>query len=75
MRFPGFSSSTPSVPPPPPPPTREDPEVKAAREKTRLAALQRKGRRASILTGGQGVEDSLGSVSRPEARSAQLLGQ
>jgi len=77
LTFPGLSSSPELPPPPPPPPTREDPEVVASKERQRLSELRRKGRRSTVLTGGQGVEESeLGAVSRPEARSgAQLLGQ
>lgn len=58
----------------PPLPKRTDPEIEAARKKQRLLAKRRKGRGASILTSGQGVEGGLGSVSRPEARSSNLLG-
>lgn len=78
--LPGFGSDPPPEPePPPPPPTREDPEVKEARADQRRAEKRRKGRRASILTSGEGVEDDLGSsVSRPQAGGnrggAQVLG-
>lgn len=75
----GFGGSAPSLPPaPPPPPKRDDPDVTAAREKARLAELRRKGRRASVLTSGSGVDDDSlggGSISRPTARSAKLLGE
>ena len=62
-------------PPPPPVPTPADPAVAEAKEKNRLAQRQRKGRAANILTD-QG-EGGLGNatISRPEARGAQLLGQ
>lgn len=55
-------------------PEREDASVAKAGEKQRLAELQRKGRRATILTSGQGVADDLGAanIARPTARSAQL---
>jgi len=78
-RLPGFGGSSPSAPAPLQPlPTREDPSIAEAREKLRLSEKQRKGRRASILTGGSGVQDEgLGSLSRPAAgngRQSQLLG-
>lgn len=71
-----FSPSKPQMPaPPPPPPKRDDPEIAAAKDKQRMADLKRKGRAASVLTSGRGVEEELGAVARPEARSgAQLLG-
>lgn len=56
------------------PPERTDPAVLAAGEEQRLSERQRRGRRASILTSGGGLEEGLGTVRRPEARSAQLLG-
>ena len=73
--LPGFGDA-PSAPAPlPPPPTREDPAIADAKEKTRMSLQKRKGRSASILTSGSGVAaNDLGSVSRPEARGAQLLG-
>jgi len=37
-------------------PTREDPYVVAARERARIAALEAKGRKSTILTSGEGVE-------------------
>ena len=53
--LPGFSK--PKAPAAlPPPPTREDPSIAAAREKLRLSAKRRKGRRASVLTSNQGVD-------------------
>ncbi|NKB59009.1 MAG: hypothetical protein GKS00_22000 [Alphaproteobacteria bacterium] len=46
-----------SAPPPPPPvPERDDPAVKDAERRERLAAARRRGRRATILTSGQGAE-------------------
>lgn len=56
-------SATPVVQPPPATPTREDPEIAAARKKARQEELKRRGRRATILTGGQGVtSEALGST-------------
>lgn len=60
---------------PEPIPDLESPEVIEARKKQRLAELKRKGRRATILTGGLGVKEGLGSVRRPGAREAVLLGE
>lgn len=67
------------APPPPPPPAapeplpqRTDPEVDRARREQERAELQRRGRRASILAGDN--PDGLGTISRPEGRSAQNLG-
>lgn len=60
--------------PPPPPPTPADPSVEAARNAERQAALRRKGRRSTILTGGEGVLGET-STDRPAARAAELLGQ
>lgn len=75
FRLPGFSSGAPSAPAPLPPlPEREDPAVIESREKLRLSEKRRKGRAASILTGGQGVEDDLGVVTRPAGRSPAKLG-
>lgn len=73
--LPGFGASAPSMPAAPPPtPTPDDPAIAAAKEKQRLAALQRQGRASTILTGNNG--DALGdtTVDRPTARSATLLG-
>ena len=58
----------------PPPPTRQDEGISAARRKQMELDKMRKGRAASILTGSGGIEEGLGSVSRPAARAAQLLG-
>lgn len=65
----------PPPPSPPPPPKRDDPSIAAARKKQKSSELRRKGRRATILTSGRGIEDPLGVV-RPEAteRTSQLLG-
>ena len=82
MILPGFSPKAPSLPPaPPPPPLRadpvkeiqEDPQVAEAKKKQRLADKQRRGRRATILTSGQGVLETT-PLSQPRARSAQVLG-
>ena len=76
--FPGLGILTPRrdpLPtPPPPPPTREDPEIRKARDTQRTAELRRRGRRATILTSGRGIEDELGTVNRPQARGSTLLG-
>lgn len=71
-----FGGDAPNAPAPPPPlPTRGDPEVAAARKREKLAARRRGGRASSILTSGRGVEEQLGTVSRPEAtRASELLG-
>lgn len=39
-----------------------DMKVQAAREESQMASLKRRGRRASILTSGRGVEDQLGAA-------------
>lgn len=76
MRLPGFGGGAPGYQPPPPlpMPKPEDPEIEAARTKQREAEKLRRGRRSSMITGGQGVTEPLGSVGRPEARAANLLG-
>jgi len=69
--------SGPDIPdpiPPPPIPKREDTENVEARKRQRQAQKLRKGRASTILNTGRGVEDNLGSVSRPAARSASLFG-
>lgn len=48
--------------------------VRTAGAKARRAALLRRGRSSTILTSGRGVQDKLGSVGRPQARAATLLG-
>lgn len=67
------------APPPPvaPPslPQRDDPEIAQARKRQEEADRLRKGRRSAILTSARGVEGQLGSVNRPQARAAQLLGE
>jgi hypothetical protein len=68
-----LSPDLPGLTVPPPPPTREDSAISAARKKQQQAELMRRGRRATILT--KGIEDGLGNVSRPEARSANLFGE
>lgn len=77
--LPGGSVFDPPKPDKPPPaatpPKREDESVKIAGAQQRRAERLRRGRRASILTSGQGLEDELGILSRPEARGgSQLLG-
>lgn len=67
-----FSPSSPSLPPaPPPPPTQDDPAVEEARRKRRLVEARRRGRQATILTGGAG-DESPATVNRPGLR--RLLG-
>ena len=69
-----FAPKAPSMPPPPPPPpTREDPEVLEAKKRLRASEAKRKGRAATILTGGEGVLGEAASVTRPEA-GADTLG-
>ena len=71
--LPGFGGAPAPPPPPPPPPTREDPAIAEAKERQRLAEKRRRGRRATFFTGDQsGLGDS--TVSRPQARQGQLLG-
>lgn len=70
-----FSAPSPP-PPPPPPPSREDPSIKAAKERQRQAELSRKGRAAAVLFGDK-EEAELGApnVAQPKARAgAKLLG-
>jgi len=67
-----FSPPQPKVPPPPPVVTREDPAVIAARKKQKTAERLRRGRGATILT--KDVKDKLGTIGRPQARSATRLG-
>ena len=55
-------------------PTAGDPEIEAARKRQREQERLRSGRRASIMSGGQGVASPLGVVSRPEGRAAELFG-
>jgi hypothetical protein len=60
------------LPPAVAPPTREDPEIDEAKRRLRLSERNRRGRRSTILTGGQGV---LGDAQIERPRGAQLLGQ
>ncbi len=63
------------VTPLPPPVTRSDDRVQKARADALRAEKKRKGRKSTILTSGKGVDDdTLGSIKRPEARNAKLLG-
>lgn len=64
----------PEPPPLPPITSRADPDIESARQRQREAERLRAGRRASIITGGQGVTEPLGSVSRPQAGGSTLLG-
>ena len=68
MRLPGFSSSPPAVPAPAPVVTSEDPEIKKAKDRSRISALRARGRSANIKAPS---EDKLGapSVARPMATS------
>lgn len=50
-------------PPPPPPPEKNDPSVLDARRREIEAASKAKGRKATLLTGGEGVEEA-GNVAR-----------
>lgn len=71
--LPGFGG--PSAPPPaPPPPTREDPAIAEAKKRLRSTELQRKGRRAAILTSGNGLDDSTLGVAQPKAGATTLGG-
>lgn len=63
----------PDLPAPPPPPTREDPAIAIAKKKQQAEEFRRKGRRATILS--KGMNDGLGTVTRPEAKSVELLGE
>lgn len=74
--LPGFGGGAPAPAPLPPLPTQDDPAIAEARKIQRTSELRRKGRRASILTSGRGVEDELGTAAnRPQARAAKLLGE
>jgi hypothetical protein len=44
------------------------------KKKKQIEVLGRKGRAANILSGMSEEDDGLGSISRPEGRSAMLLG-
>jgi hypothetical protein len=56
------------VTPPPSPPMPEDPVIEEARKREREATKRRKGRQATILTGGLGV------TSQPQVQQPTLLG-
>ena len=63
------------VTPLPPPVNRTNAAVQKARADTIRKEKNRKGRKSTILTSGQGVDDDqLGIIQRPEARNARLLG-
>ena len=73
LTFPGGgffpSPKPPALPPPPPPlPTPEDPSVKAAKKKSRLAAVGRKGLLNTVKTSG------LGDTSKATTQRKTLLG-
>ena len=70
-----FSSPKPPPlpPPPPPPPTIADPAVKARADQLRDSDNQRRGRAASVITGGQGVLGDT-AVARPEGEVTKLGG-
>lgn len=64
-----FGGSKPAtVAPPPPLPERTDPSIEDARKRAQLAASRRRGRRATVLTGGQGVTD-VANVDQPQAKT------
>ena len=64
-----FSPPKPKVEPLPPLPTSEDPAVKRRKEELRLAQKRRRGRAATILTGG------LGDTSMAPVERKTLLGE
>ena len=67
-----FSPPSPSLPPKPAaPPAIDDPAVEEARRKRRLVEARRRGRQATVLTGGAG-DESPATVNRPGIR--RLLG-
>lgn len=49
-------------------------KVSEARKRAQEAERLRKGQKSTILTGGKGVTEKLGSASRPGARASKLLG-
>lgn len=64
-----FGGAKPPTPPPPAPlPVREDPAVKEAERRERLATARRRGRRATILTSGQGTTDNA-TITRPSGKT------
>lgn len=77
LRLPGnFGGGGDSPEPLKPLPQREDPSVIESREKLRLSEKRRKGRRATILTGGRGIQDDdLGNMGTGgQGGGAQVLG-
>ncbi len=67
-----FSSPPPpQLPAPAPLPSYEDPGVVAEGEAVRLANLRRRGRAASVMTGGSGLLDNP-ETNAPEAGAEQL---
>lgn len=74
LALPGFGGGPPAPAPLPPIPTREDPAVVEARNKLRQSELRRRGRAATMVAPSEG-ELGNPNVNRPQARSAQLLGQ
>lgn len=80
LTLPGKSIFSPpkprALPPPPPAPIRSDPgtsvAIADARKKEQVAAKGRRGRRSTIVTGGQGV---LGETPLAQPRAgSQVLG-
>jgi hypothetical protein len=66
--FGGGSPKPPAPPPPPPPPPSEtDPEVEKQKRQARQDIRQRRGRRATVLTGGELPEPATqrGSLTVP----------
>ena len=57
MGFFGGGSSPPPIQPAPPLPQQSDAEVKAAKARERERIRKMRGRKSTILTGGQGVQD------------------
>lgn len=79
MRLPGRSIISPPKPDipaaPAPAPKRDDPAIADARKKALAAERRRSGRRASIVTGGQGVgEEGLGSTPTAGGATKNTLG-
>ena len=74
MILPGFSKEpVRAAVLPPPPPKRDDPAIAESRKKLRASELRRKGRRSTIVTGGEGVLGEAPLI-QPQARGAQLFG-
>ncbi len=59
--------------PPPKPPGREDSVGADAGKKQREAELRRRGRKATIITGGSGITTDA-PLSQPKAGAPELLG-